>query len=289
MSKKYSAKGKLSTVVALRYTDDSISHGKWLDQPGGTVKVSKDAHLFTAVNRSGSSVGPVGSASYIAADGTEFKFRFKDSGGEQNYCVASMKHVGGPWRLPTPSYPKKGNTWDVYYTIGTTADFTDAPVFPDDILAAARCEDFNDKLVSRWIGDRSCAYLADVLAIDEIPVVGKLWCATHRLFLTGPSKMLLTRDLALAARRNAAPDERQAKLIEDALSGATDTAESFAELDHEPLDAQTSAALDIAAELANPDPHSGWANAASSWLGDAEDEVWDARARELLALVESKL
>lgn len=302
---KFKVTGKLTTDVALRYTSETIPHGKWSDQPGGVVdKDAVDQHLFTAENRSSSSTGPEGSASYVAADGTKFEFYFSDPETNSNYCKSEMSDVGGPWSLPTPSYPRSGKTWSVSYSIKSTASFCDAPVFTDDILASARCDDYPDRIVKRWIGDRTGTTLGEILSHGEIPLVGKVWCASHPLFLTAASKAILMRDLATSIVDGASVGREARGLLDSAceLSEAAQNGNAgpaalaavaerldrgeAAALDDDP---GSVALLDVARAMTLRNPSDGWADAVSSYLGDADGDAWDRRGSDVLKIVEARL
>lgn len=304
MSGKFRVTAKLKTVVAVRYTDQGLTHGKWQTDPGGTAGVGT-SQIFVATNRDSSSVGPKGWVSYIAADGTTFTFSFSDPGHEQNSCSSSMDHVSGPWSLPVPDYPRTSKKWTVTYQISSTAEFFDAPVFPEDLLEAEKCAEYDRARVSAWIGDRSCVRLRDVLEHGAVPIAGKIWCATHTLFLTPSSKGVLTRDLAeVAIRELGESGGVSRKLLDEALQANRDVAAGLigpaplADLrrrlrecadtlhDRSPRNA---ALVDVISALAEPDPDTGWRHAVFSYLADAEGEQWAEYANRVLRVVESRL
>jgi len=112
----YVVTGKIETAVALTYISNSLQHGKWSTAPSGTVAAGSSI-IFSAENHDGSAIAPQGSATYQAADGTQFTFSFDDPTSEQNSCSTTISNLSGPWNAPTPSYPKGGKTWTVTYYI----------------------------------------------------------------------------------------------------------------------------------------------------------------------------
>lgn len=116
----YVVTGMLETVVAVKYTDGGTTDGKWKSQPSGTWPIGT-TKIFEAENRDASAVPPAGWVKCVAADGTEFEFKFDDGYSKDNYCSASMSHVSGNYVLPVPEYPKGGKTWTVTYHIHSGA------------------------------------------------------------------------------------------------------------------------------------------------------------------------
>ena len=172
------------------------------------------------------------------------------------------------------------------------------------MLAAAKCADYDDARVKCWIDGRDCVRMADVMVLDDLPALGKLWCATHRLFLTPSSKALLTRDLAQVAARELGDGGLSDRLLDEALQANADAAAGRASPERlagcrarlgeraahvRPTNERHAELLDAVASLAHRDPARGWANAASSYCGAAVDEDWTARAEAVLRLVEQRL
>ncbi|MEJ1353275.1 MAG: hypothetical protein RPU39_01105 [Candidatus Sedimenticola sp. (ex Thyasira tokunagai)] len=54
--------------------------------------------------------------------------------------------------MPVPNYPNSGKSWTVTYYIHAAAAFFDAPVFPDDIVDAAKCDLYPDKKIRELVG-----------------------------------------------------------------------------------------------------------------------------------------
>lgn len=304
MSGKFEVTAELDTVVSVRYSGQELSHGKWKTDPGGIAAVGK-SQLCIATNRSGASAGPAGWVGYLAADGTQFTFKFDDPSSQSNSCSSSMQDTAGPWYLPTPDYPTSGKVWTVTYKIAQSSAFFDAPVFPSDVLDASKCEAFDRERVEKWIGPRTCVRLADALGQVALPPVAKLWCATHELFLTPASKALLTRDLAQhAASSLSSPRGFRADLLDQALQANHDAVEGrvgaaqlgdlrrrLREQTHAlaPVGPRDAELTDTICALTDPDPARGWSHAVSSFLGDAQGEPWTQRATTILDLVEARL
>jgi len=299
----YTVTADIDTAVALTYSDSGLSHGKWKTQPGGTVATGTH-QIFQAENRSGSTVPPEGWAKYVAADGTEFTFKFKDPVSEQNQCSSSMTNIHGPWTLPTPSYPTGGKTWTVTYYISSSATFYDAPVMAEHIVGAHKCEDYSEARVRGFLGEHMAVKLAQVLGAN-IPPQAKLWCATHPMFLTPSSKALLTRDLAqFAAHRLSDGSAFSASVLDQALMASHDHQQGLlgaAALlsvrrvieerattirNANPRDAEL---VGLFAALAENNAVNGWTHAVSTYIGDAEGSLEDERADDVLKIIAARL
>jgi hypothetical protein len=286
MSQKHEVTGKLSTVVAVKYTNGDTTQGKWIDRPVSSAPIGV-SQLFVAGNRDGNVAAAFGWASYISADGTVFTFNFEDPQYDDNNCWSSMNPVNGPYQLPIPQFPTSGKTWIVTYFIAQSSQqpFFDAPVFPEDVLNASKCNLFPEKKVLKLIGDRKCLYLKDAFEEADLDPIYKIWCATHKLFLTPTSKALLSRDLAQLAIRELSPESvRFTNLINDALQANRDFAQGkigTASLDclrevlRETENGLKLVSIDDArifgliSELVNSDQHAGWSNAVSVYLQNA--------------------
>lgn len=304
MSGKYQVTAKLDTVVAVRYTNSGTSHGKWSTQPGGTAPVGT-SQIFVATNNDSASAGPQGWASYAAADGTQFTFRYDDPNSTHNDCVSKMAKVSGNYTLPTPDYPSSGLCWTVTYKVATGPSFADVPVFADDVLAASKCEAYGEDRIRALLADRSCVHLADALGHAGLPVEGKVWCAAHPLFLTPASKGALTRDLALLVAGELHGSGALAGLpLDDALQASLEHSSGQASpsrlallgerIDHrvragvgrEPRETEL---LDCLRGLAHRDQSTGWSDAVSSYLGALRGAEYARRAERILALVAARL
>lgn len=299
MSGKYLVTAKLDTVVAVRYKGSGTSHGKWKTAPGGSVGIGT-SQIFVATNNDSASAGPEGWASYFAADNTTMKFSYDDPNSTHNDCSSAFEgKVYGNYSLPTPDYPSGGKTWTVTYKIATPSAFFDAPVFPDDVVSAAKCDAYSDERVLGFLGERTCVRMSDVLEHPEVPLIGKLWCATHRLFLTPSSKAALTRDLAMLVAEELGAV--RGSMLDEALQLSQDHARvgvSAAHLRHARalFDERARSAHGRAGELwdclrslAASDHHDGWSDAASSYIANTLGDEYAARAARLLALVEARL
>ena len=301
----YRVKAKIDTVLALETTKEDLSgQARWEQQPGGSVPVTNDETIFIAVGRDDSWVSINGSVSYVSALGTEFTFSFEDRWQASNTCSSSMSNVSDPVTLPTPSYPDGASDykWTVTFIIASKDDFHDAGVFTSHILEAARCADFKDDVVRRWIGDRRGVRLADVLEHHEIPIEGKLWCATHRLFLTPSSKAILARDLAKMALEEAGLSGAHTALFDEITQTSADLQAGRVDRDKfdalarqarraaadEP-DSRRSKALSVFASLATRDLHEAWTYCVERYLDHPGAEDRAGRTELVLKLVERRL
>lgn len=300
----YVVTGNLDTIVAVTYTDSGLDYGKWKSQPGGTASVGT-SQLFQAENRDGSTLPSEGWVSYTAADGTLFTFKWDDPVSKDNQCSSAMSNVQGNYSLPVPDYPTSGKTWTVTYKIaqGTTA-FWDAPVFPDHIVEAAKCDEYDEAKVRGLIRDRRCVYLRHAFE-EDMPPSAKLWCATHDVFLTPPSKALLSRDLAqFAVRGLSKADMLPSALLDAALqanydfqNGAIGTAalsDLRRRLSERAVAARSVSDRDaelvgLVSALADRNAASGWANAVSAYLGNTKTAERDKRIDDVVKIVAARL
>ncbi|NMH27991.1 hypothetical protein [Flavobacterium silvaticum] len=295
--------GKLDTVVAVKMLNSDLEHGKWKTQPGGTC-VPGTSMIFEAENRDGSAVPPAGKMEYQAADGTIFKFTFEDNNVRDNLCTSEMKKLSGNWAVPAPEYPKTGMTWTVTYSIinGSSQLFLDAPVFPDQLIAASKCDAFPTDRVEKLIGDKSCIYLKEVFSSPELQPADKLWCATHPLFLTPASKALLTRDLVQIAREEFSAEAKLGADLDDALQVQKDFAAGLAGKEkmstirnilEEKRDASRNQKrdyelFDAVLSLTNTDHQAGWSNAVSSFVHDADSSLLLRRQIKIVDLISKR-
>jgi hypothetical protein len=305
MSQKHEVTGLLSTVVAVTYTNCQVSQGKWLTKPGGSAPVGS-SQLFVAGNRDSNAAAAFGWASYISADGTVFTFNFEDPQNDDNNCWSSMNPVNGPYQLPPPQYPNSGKTWTVTYSIAQSSKqpFFDAPVFPEHLLNASKCDLFPEKKILKLIGDKKCLYLKDAFEENELDPVYKIWCATHKLFLTPSSKALLSRDLVQLAIRELSPESgRFNNLINDVLQANRDFAqgtvgitslERLKDVLTETENALKPASINdarifcLVGELANTDQHAGWSNAVSVYLQSPNKVTMNKRIEAVRELIEKR-
>lgn len=297
-----SVTAKLNTVVALSNVGSRLNHGKWQTAPSPTLGVG-DSQIFVAEN-DGPNL-PEGWVAYQAADGTKFTFNFDDPPVEANRCSTVVENLSGPWTITTPSFPTAGRTWTVTYYIGTSAKlFVDAPVFPEDVIKAGKCDAFPKERIVKLIGDKKCLYLKDALETDQLKPGDKLWCVTQGVFLTPASRALLTRDLVQVALQESPAARSVLSMVDSALQAHADFFGGQAGLSKlqamqqtlheriwslksaEPRDRQI---LDVVGALSNADSQAGWANAVSSFLHDAEGKELLQRQNEILALVERRL
>lgn len=300
----YLVTAKLTSVVGLRVIDYKHDWGKWQTQPGGSVPANTETEIFQATNRDGSRAGISGYVTFLAADGTQFTVTYDDPHSKSNDCRISMSNPQGNYVLPVPSYPTSGKKWTVIYRIESGAALMDTAVFTDDILAAAKCEDFDDKIVKRWIGKAECARLADVMDNDAIPAEGKLWCATHDLFLTPASKSILAQDLIRRAADElpACPHKRAAvdkalELGHGVREGSLAEAERARHAARLAVDvAGLRGANERAAEVfdaivmaAGGHMAAAWANVVGAYLGEADGYEESERQQAVIEVISARL
>lgn len=153
------------------------------------------------------------------------------------------------------------------------------------------------------IDGKKCMYLRHAFETDELKPVNKLWCATHKIFLTPASKALLTRDLVTLATQELSSGDLS-PLIDNALQSNVDALHGYAsphalasmdEVLKEKADSLKGSAkrdaeiMDVVRSLVNPDNHDGWSNAVSSYLNDAEGDTLTRRQLNVVKLIEQRL
>ncbi|WP_417519796.1 hypothetical protein [Minwuia sp.] len=286
--------GKVLSAVAIRYLSEEMEKGRYTAQPSGAVSANTETDIFVAEPLANALDGAVGSNKWMASDGTIFEFTFNNFH-HDNQASANMSDVGGPWMLPKPDYPAEGWDWTVTYKIDHTSAFCDAPVFPDDLIAADKCDSFSEDLVRRWIGERSSITLSDVLQHASIHAEAKLWCAAHTLFLTSRSKRLLLADLAksIDPERGPASDLRaQAAELNEAAAVDEAAPAAFRKV-AEQIDAlrgnDAGAGFAALSAMASENADIAWSNAVYAYVGAPDDADGEANARAIIALVEARL
>lgn len=304
-SHKLIVTAQLTTAVSVVFGGEALVAGEWQVQPGANAPAGMTTDIFIAQCHEGSLEGPNGSVWYWASDGTKFTFSFDDPyNSRTNLCHSAIDRYG-PWAVPTPTYPEHGWEWTVVYEITALPNFYDAPLFPEDIINAAKCSAYSDERLKGFIGDRKCVRLADVLAHADIPADGKLWCATHPLFLTCSSKAVLARDLArYAAGELSDKGGISSTLLDNALQAnydrATRSAGGARQSELRPLllervhaanqrNPRDGELLGVLCALTSDDLDLGWKNAVASFIGKPEDGEWAERAKVILGIVEARL
>lgn len=287
--------GKLLSAVSVRYLSQKMDQGRYTTAPAGSVPANTDTQIFVAEPLAGALPGAIGENTWMAADGTIFRFTFNNSRND-NEASSNMSDVGGAWVLPKPDYPSTGWDWTVTYKIDHEASFYDAPVFADDILKEDRCDTFGDDVLKRWIGDHTAVTLGAVLAAEPVPLEARLWCAAHRLFLTARSKHLLMADLArsaLVAGPALAELATAAAALHEEAAGGEDRASSWAAY-RQKTQALVQAeaknpAFGALSALAGSDPDSAWSNAVHALIGAPGDPGREEAIAAILATVETRL
>jgi len=298
----YVVTAELNTVVALKYSGSGLDWGKWIVQPSGQVAVGT-SEIFQACNRDGSTANPHGWVTYLADDGTEFRFEFADPLWWQNTCTSSMTNVHGPYYLPKPEYPASGDTWTVTYYISTMTDFCDLPVDSEHVIRAWKCSEYGEDRVRGMFGEHKVVHLSGVLNAD-IPAEAKLWCVMSPLFLTPVSKAILIRDLAqFAVADLTRVDAISPSLLDSALlanhefqqgSIGVNRLQSLRRLLEEraqsvSADQRDMQIVGLVATLTEKDPVNGWIHAVSSYLSGAEGAEMTRRIAEVLRIVQARL
>ncbi|MDR2553042.1 MAG: hypothetical protein LBD31_07765 [Treponema sp.] len=299
--------GRLSTVVAVKYRDQHVEYGKWTKAPIATCPIGTATEIFKAENRDGAAEPPEAWVKYSAADGTLFKFYFDDPETKANYCYSTIEKESGPWAVPEPDYPKDGKTWKVTFKIthANSAAFLDAPIFPEDLLAAPKCDLYTESQIRGFIGDRTCLYLRDVLEVKNLKPFAKVWCVRHPIFLTAASKALLLRDLVQLAVKEMSSGNLLASVLDKALEvnnnpqapiqEESDISKLKGQMYDKYAEAEKAGGrrdcelIDSVVSLLNPSYEDGWANAVSSYIGSSSGDELDRRLTNIIRLVEKRL
>ena len=196
MAKTYTQTGYLKTVVALRNTDAHLNHGNWLSYPISSVSVGTDNNqIFVGDNEGVSTICSDGYVVYTAADGTEFRLDYNCTMSGKNDISMTIQKLSGPWAHGSIIATDGFNSC-YYWEIIQTSDFVDAPVFPEDILKAEKCNSISNEKILKYIDGRHCVYLKDCLAVNSLPAFAKVWCIQNPLFLTPASKALVLRNVS---------------------------------------------------------------------------------------------
>jgi hypothetical protein len=306
MSTTYKQTGELKTPVALTNTGAHLNHGNWLTYPIGSVPVSTGyTQVFVGDNEGSSTICSDGYVTYQAADGTYFVLRYNCTMSGKNDISMDIQNLSGPWTHGSVS--ATGGFDSTYsWEIVQKATFVDAPVFAEALLAAPKCSLVPRSKIWEYIDGRSCIYLRDCFAVEELPLRAKLWCAVNALFLTPMSKSVLLRDLAqlavgeLSAETRAsltefdkfmAVNERLSKgdLLKtesDSLGIVLDGICGKSETDGNLRDREL---IGIVRSLLNQDLCKGWKNAVSSYISYATGDELGKRQNSLIGLIGKRL
>lgn len=306
MSTTYKQIGELKTPIALTNTGAHLNHGNWLTYPIGSVPVSSGyTQIFVGDNEGSSTICSDGYVTYQAADGTYFVLRYNCTMSGKNDISIDIQNLSGPW---THGSVSASSGFDSTYSweILQKATFVDAPVFPEALMDAPKCNLVPRNKIWEYINGRSCIYLRDCFAIEDLQPRAKLWCAASPLFLTPASKSVLLRDLAQHAMNEMSSRSRASftefdkfmsvneqlskgdllKSEAERLGGVLDGICGKEEMSNNLRDREL---LCVMRSLLNNDLCKGWKNAVSTYISYAVDDELADRQNSLINLIGKRL
>jgi hypothetical protein len=307
MAVDYFQSGQIKTVVTVNLTGQRLntSGGSWDVRPSAVVWSNASyVQAFKTVNVGSSICGPEGMVQYEAADGSVFTMEFDCPVSSKNVCNGTVSG-GSPYKIES-DVPRTGADIEYKWNISQKSylDFVDAPIFSVDLIRSEKCDLVPTERVLKFIDNRTCLYLKDVFAIDELPAQAKIWCAVHDLFLTPQSKAILLRDLAQKAAGEFTSNFRNfSGVFDDALSyNLKVSAGTLSDIERERLRGALNACdtaadgvhrdtelLTVKEALLNHNLSEGWKTAVNAYISVERKEGAKERRDAVITLIKERL